>query len=102
MGPAGGIGLPGQSGGQGPVGPAGEKGSPVSAVPRHSSGILRTLPSTYQDPTPALVPDASPSTSPIRANVAPLAPLAKMGSQDPWGFQGPLELWGLLARKGTR
>lgn len=37
-----------------------------------------------------------------RANVAPLAPLAKMGSQDPWGFQGPLELWGLLARKGTR
>lgn len=37
-----------------------------------------------------------------RANVVPLAPLAKMGFQDPWGFQGPLGLLGLLARKGTR
>lgn len=37
-----------------------------------------------------------------RVNVVPLAPPAKMGSQGPWGFQGPLELLGLLARKGTR
>lgn len=37
-----------------------------------------------------------------RANVAPLAPPAKMGSQGPWGFGGLLELPVLLARKGTR
>lgn len=37
-----------------------------------------------------------------RVNVAPLAPLAKMGSQDPWGFQDLLELLGLLVKKGTR
>lgn len=37
-----------------------------------------------------------------RVNVVPLAPLAKMGSQGPWGFQGPPELPGLWARKGTR
>lgn len=37
-----------------------------------------------------------------RVNVVPLVPLAKMGSQGPWGFLGPLELSGLLGKKGTR
>lgn len=37
-----------------------------------------------------------------RVNVVPLAPPAKMGPQGPWGFQGPQELPGLQARKGTR
>lgn len=37
-----------------------------------------------------------------RANVAPLAPRAKMGSQGPWGFLDRRELLGLLARMGTR
>lgn len=37
-----------------------------------------------------------------RVDAAPLVPLAKTGSQGPWGFLDPLELWGLLARKGTR
>lgn len=37
-----------------------------------------------------------------RVNVVPLAPLVKMGSLGPWGFLDPLELRGLLARKGTR
>lgn len=35
-------------------------------------------------------------------NVAPLAPLVKMASPGPWAFLDPLELRGLLARKGTR
>lgn len=103
MGPAGGMGLPGQSGGQGPVGPAGEKGSPVSACLLQSSSILRTQhpphPRTF---TSALAPDHPLFHSPIRANVAPLAPPAKMGSQGPWGFLDRRELLGLLARMGTR
>lgn len=37
-----------------------------------------------------------------RVNVAPLAPLVKMASPGPWAFLDPLELRGLLARKGTR
>lgn len=57
--------------------------------------------STYPDPTPALAL-TSLFYSHIRANVALLAPLAKMESQGRWGFQDPLELPGLRARKVTR
>lgn len=80
----------------------GEKGSPVSACPPHSSGGFRTQASTYRDLPPTMAPDVPLSIPTVRVNVAPLAPLAKMGSQDPWGFQDLLELLGLLVKKGTR
>ena len=66
-----------------PRGPHRREGFPGKFLPRPF--IPKNQPSTYQDCISVL----TLSTPPNRVNVAPLAPLVKMGSPGPWVFLDP-------------